>query len=134
MTEPTTPAEPAPDTVLEPFLRITSTYPVDGDRFHTIQLEMHLGAQDELAEQGDTGDTGTRSWFIDLCTCVIAQLRRPPVPAQVKVTGVAVPVLLADQVQHVDGCAGQCGFPPAGPPSETEPDADAGPAAAAGGN
>jgi hypothetical protein len=129
MTEPTTPdGDPAgPVLEAEPFLRITSTYPVDGDRVHTVELQMHLGDHDDLGEQGGADDI--RSWFIDLCTCVIAQLRRPPSPAQVKVTGIAVPVVLADQVQHTADCDGGCGFPVTEPHG---PDEAAG--AEAGGN
>lgn len=109
MTEPnTTPgaggelldADPAP------FLRITGTWPAVEGRVETVQLEMNLGDGDELAGGGDLG--AAKSWFIDLCTCVIAAMRRSPAADAIALASTGVPGL-AERITHVEGCDGSCG-------------------------
>lgn len=67
-----------------PFLRLTGTYPSDGDRATTVQLEMYLPDDQPLAEH-DGGDAATRSWFTDFTTSVIQEMRRGSMPPDAKV-------------------------------------------------
>lgn len=77
------------EVISPPFLRISASYPVGDDRFETIVLELNppeeLGELD--ADQDPAEMPAVKSWFTDFCTQVLRELRQPPVPGVVVLSG-----------------------------------------------
>jgi hypothetical protein len=121
VTEEITEEEPA---VSSPFLRITSTFPTDGDRVETLSLDLYLRDDDPVGDY-DPDRPGEReaakSWVLDLVVATIRELRGTGRPPAVKVSwsGDRVPAPLAGLVKHDPDCKGDCGL--AEPPGGHEP-------------
>lgn len=104
-----------PDTAIEEldgepaaFLRITGTYPTEGGRATTVELELNL--DDGQLPADDDRVAAVKSWLTNLCTEVITALRAGPHPPELKITGSRGAVLLlADRMRHAEDCDGGCG-------------------------
>ncbi len=103
-----------PEAILEealeprPFLRIVATYPAEGGRVETVEMQLNPGQEDLVTPGSDDGQVDL--WFTNFVTCVISALRRGSVPPTVVMTGNAMKVL-AERMRHAEGCDGSCGQP-----------------------
>jgi hypothetical protein len=89
-----------------PFLRITGRYPVgDGGNYQVVELEINLRDDDTVGEYDPAGAGAAKSWLTDLCLKTIAELRRPPAPTGILLTGAAAREVFG----HADDCGGDCG-------------------------
>jgi hypothetical protein len=99
-----------------PFLRINGTFPVDGDRFESVTLDLNLGDDQPGVEHnpGRPADSAALGWILDLVATTIRELRTAGKPAPGPAGEAFV---LRGGAPDAAGCDGSCGMPaaPAGP-------------------
>jgi hypothetical protein len=119
---PHVPADPLP------FLRITGTYPAPGGRAQTIQMDLNLPDNMDVALDTEPVDGQTKSWFTDFVSCVVAAMRRGEAPPEHRLvfTPATIPSRLFHGVKRAESCDGERGqtlplIDPAAPDAAEQP-------------